>query len=49
MIMEEMYMFRVFERSFERKRKPVKEEECWRIRTNRGLKNILQGEYNENL
>jgi hypothetical protein len=49
MIMEKMNMLRMFERRFIRKRKPVKEGECWRIRTNRGIKDILQKEDNENL
>lgn len=47
--MEEMNMLRIFVRRFVRKRKPVKGGECWRIRTNRGVKDILQGEDNKNL
>jgi hypothetical protein len=47
--MEEMNMLRIFERRLVTKRKPVKEEECWRIRTDRVITDILQGEDNENL
>ena len=47
--MEEMNMLRIFERRFVRKRKPVKEGECLRIRTNRGIEDILQEEDNDNL